>query len=131
MMPFMPSHNGYALHFAMVIFHKADMSLEGRDVFPGTKVRCINQKSDCALLLDERIDRRRKLLKVVGVQFFGHRNFQNSIGDRLGCDHYRGPLVHHVIRARNYESRYCRYRSHPIADGRLRKVQSSPKLMLG
>jgi hypothetical protein len=56
MLPFMPSHNGYALHFLMVIFHKADMSFEGRDVFPATKVRSVNQQSDCAPLLDEGID---------------------------------------------------------------------------
>jgi len=42
MLPVMPSHNGYAFHFLMVIFHKADMSFKGRDVFLATKVRSIN-----------------------------------------------------------------------------------------
>ena len=76
MLPVMPSDNGYALHFPVVIFHESNMPFEGRDVLPARKIRGINQQSDFALLPDERIDLRRKLLKIVSLYFFGYCNFQ-------------------------------------------------------
>jgi hypothetical protein len=67
MLPIMPSDNGYALHFLVVIFYEADMPFEGRDIFPARKIRGINQQSDFALLLDERIDLWRKVPKIVSL----------------------------------------------------------------
>jgi hypothetical protein len=34
----MPNDNGYALHFLVVIFHEADVLLEGGDIFPAAKI---------------------------------------------------------------------------------------------
>jgi hypothetical protein len=67
MLPIMPSDNGYALHFLVVIFYEADMPFEGRDIFPARKIRGINQQSDFALLLNERIDLWRKVPKIVSL----------------------------------------------------------------
>jgi hypothetical protein len=64
MLPVMASDDGYALHSLLVLFYKADVPFESRHVFPTRKIRCVNQQSDSALLLDERTDLPRELIKI-------------------------------------------------------------------
>ena len=67
MLPIMTSDNGDALHFLVVIVYEADMPFKGGDIFPAREIRGINQQSDFALLLDQGIDLRRELLKIVSL----------------------------------------------------------------
>ena len=64
MLPVMASDDGYALHFQLVLFYEANVPFESRDVFPTRKIRGVNQQSDSALLLDERTDLPRELIKI-------------------------------------------------------------------
>jgi hypothetical protein len=43
-LPVMPNDDGYAFHFLVVSFYKADVLLEGSNVFPAVKIRSIDQQ---------------------------------------------------------------------------------------
>src|ERR1035441_7229075 len=93
MLPVVRDDDGDAIYLLLVTFYESSMIFEGRDILPAVEPGGINQQHNLAVLTDNRIDLRRNLRKVVGLNFVRHQDPQHVARDNVSLDHVKSPSV--------------------------------------
>jgi len=71
MLPVVRDDDCDAIYLLLVTFYESSMIFEGRDILPAVEPGGINQQPDLAVPADDRIDLRRNLAKIVGLNLSG------------------------------------------------------------